>query len=233
MNRLAVFDIDGTLTDTNGVDDEAYRAAVAAAIDVAPDLIDWSGALHVTDAQIFRHLCERHGRGEPSTELMARARSDFVERLAATLDEAPHRFTEVAGAVTMLRRLGDDGWCVALATGGWGTSARLKLRAAGLAIEHPLLASADDGISRADIVQLARRRAESFYDRAFDRVVSIGDGVWDVETAGLLGLPFIGIAHGARRDRLRAAGASVVVPDYCDIEGFMLALESADVPGVR
>jgi hypothetical protein len=34
VSRLAIFDIDGTLTDTNGVDDESYRVAVAAAIGV-------------------------------------------------------------------------------------------------------------------------------------------------------------------------------------------------------
>jgi phosphoglycolate phosphatase-like HAD superfamily hydrolase len=230
MNRLAIFDIDGTLTDTNGVDDESYRTAVAAAIGVAPDLIDWSNSLHVTDAEIFRHLCERHGRGQPSEEMMSRARSEFVDLLSATLDEAPHRFTEMAGAANILRRLSDAGWCVALATGGWGPSARLKLRAAGLAIEEPLLACADDGISRADIVELARRRAESFYGREFERVVSIGDGVWDVETAASLHLPFIGIAHGAKADRLRGAGAAVVFPDYTDVRGFVAALSTAPIP---
>jgi phosphoglycolate phosphatase-like HAD superfamily hydrolase len=230
MNYLAIFDIDGTLTDTNGVDDESYRTAVATAIEVAPETIDWSGALHVTDAEIFRHLCERHGRGEPSIELMSRARAEFVERLTATLAQAPHRFSEVAGAADMLRRLSAEGWCVALATGGWGPSARLKLRAAGLEIDDALLACADDGISRADIVELAKCRAESFYGKRFDRVVSIGDGVWDAETAAALRLPFIGIARDEKAMRLRDAGARVVFPDYQDINGFLAALHTAPPP---
>ena len=230
MNYLAIFDIDGTLTDTNGVDDESYRAAVASAIEVAPETVDWSDALHVTDAEIFRHLCERHGRGQPSAELISSARSQFVERLTVTLVAEPHRFSEIAGAANMLRRLSTEGWCVALATGGWGPSARLKLRAAGLGIDDALLACADDGISRADIVELAKCRAESFYGTRFDRVVSIGDGVWDVDTAAALCLPFIGIARDEKAMRLREAGAQVVFPDYQDVDAFVEALHTAPSP---
>jgi phosphoglycolate phosphatase-like HAD superfamily hydrolase len=230
VNRLAIFDIDGTLTDTNGVDDDVYRIAVAGAIGVSPDDIDWSGALHVTDAEIFRHVCATHGRGEPSVELMARARSQFVDRLTSTLGDEPHRFTEIRGARAMLQRVTNEGWCVALATGGWGPSARLKLRAAHLEFDDALLACADDGISRADIVQLAHERAESFYDKRFDRVVSVGDGVWDASAAASLRLPFIGIARGEKAERLRRAGASVVLPDYGDPDAFFSALSIADVP---
>jgi phosphoglycolate phosphatase-like HAD superfamily hydrolase len=62
--------------------------------------------------------------------------------------------------------------------------------------------------------------------------VSIGDGVWDIETAATLGLPFIGIARGLRRDRLRAAGASVVFADYLDVDAFIQELDTAGVPRV-
>jgi phosphoglycolate phosphatase-like HAD superfamily hydrolase len=230
MNRLAIFDIDGSLTDTNGVDDEAYRNAVASTLEVPPELIDWSGALHVTDAEIFRYLCSLHNRGEPTAELMARAKSQFADTLMATLDDEPHRFVEVAGAVGMLRRIAEAGWRVAVATGGWGLSARLKLRAAGIEIDDAVFASADDGGPRADIVKLATRRAESFYGTQFDRVVSIGDGVWDAEAAASLDLPFIGIANGAKAERLRDAGAESVFTDYRDIDAFLDALMNATVP---
>jgi phosphoglycolate phosphatase-like HAD superfamily hydrolase len=230
MNRLAIFDIDGTLTDTNGVDDEAYSTAVAGAIGVAPEVIDWSGALHVTDAEIFRHLCGMHGVGEPSVDLISRARAEFVDGLTSMLNESPHRFVEIRGAAKMLGRLASEGWCVALATGGWGPSARLKLRAAGLDVNDALLACADDGISRADIVRLARERAEAFYVRRFDRVVSVGDGVWDVTTASTLELPFIGIATGEKAERLRHAGADIVFADYQNISEFLSALTTANAP---
>ena len=37
-----------TLTDTNGLDDECYRHAVAECLGLGPDAVDWSGAAHVT-----------------------------------------------------------------------------------------------------------------------------------------------------------------------------------------
>jgi phosphoglycolate phosphatase-like HAD superfamily hydrolase len=159
---------------------------------------------------------------------MAEARFRFVERLTAALDDSPTRFTSIAGAPIMLRQLVERGWSVAVATGGWGPSAQLKLRVAELAIDDAVFACADDARSRADIVQLARERAEAFYQRRFDRVVSVGDGVWDVETAIVLGLPFVGIATGARADRLRGAGGAVL-PDYSNLDGGA-ALDTATAP---
>ena len=231
MNRLAIFDIDGTLTDTNGVDDECYREAVAGVLGVAPAAIDWAGAAHVTDSEIFRWLCTEHRRSEPSHDEMARARSQFVERLTAQLEQAPSRFGSIAGATTMLSKLPMQGWQIAVATGGWGPSARLKLAFAELAIDDAVFACADDGRSRADILRLARDRAEAFYQRRFGRVVSIGDGVWDVQTAIELGVPFVGIGTGPRAEQLRLAGASVVLPDYSDLDAFFSALENARHPG--
>ena len=229
MHRLAIFDIDGTLTDTNGIDDECYCAAVGEALGISPSEIDWAGAAHVTDSEIFRYLCGVHGRGEPPASAFGDARARFVDRLTAALAREPARFTAISGAVNALRAIQEDGWCVALATGGWGASARLKLRAAGIELPDAVLACADDAASRADIVRIAWKRAEKFYGHRFEHVVSIGDGVWDVTTAMSLGLPFIGIASGARASALRDAGARQVLPNYETLNDFLGAL-SAGLP---
>jgi len=230
VNRLAIFDVDGTLTDTDKVDDDCYRTTIAEALGVTADAVDWSGAAHVTDSEIFRWLCAAHRRSEPSADEMAGARSRFVERLTAQLEQSPSRFSSIAGATAMLSELPMQGWQIAVATGGWGPSARLKLTFAELAIDDGVFACADDGRSRADIVRLARDRAEAFYQRRFTRVVSIGDGVWDVQTAIELDMPFVGIGTGPRADQLRLAGASLVLPDYSDLDAFITALENAPPP---
>ena len=62
----------------------------------------------------------------------------------------------------------------------------------------------------------------------FERIVCVGDGVWDVHTATSLGLPCIGIGTGGRAERLGSAGASHVFPDFTNLEAVLNALEDAD-----
>jgi len=228
VNRLAIFDIDGTLTDTNGVDDDCYRAAVADALAIDPGAYDWEQAAHITDAGIFQWVACELGLPAPSSAETERAIATLGEQLAAVCEREPHRFAEIAGASAALNALRADGWCVAVATGCWGVSARLKLRAAGINVPEAVVACADDAIARADIVQLAQRRAEQHYGQTFDRVVALGDGPWDVRAAAELGIPFIGI--GGRAPELRRLGASYVLPDYRDVEALRRALVEAVAP---
>src|SRR3954469_20458639 len=115
MNRLVVFDIDSTLTDTNGIDEECYCNAVAGAIGVPARELDWSGAAHVTDSEIFNWLCIANGRSLPGPEAVARARKDFVEGLTRELSAHAGRFGEVRGARAAIESLPAAGWDVAVA----------------------------------------------------------------------------------------------------------------------
>ncbi len=111
-----------------------------------------------------------------------------------------------------------------------GASARLKLAAAGVDTDGVPLVCADDALTREDLLQLALKRAGERNGRAFKRVVSVGDGVWDVRAAAAVGWPFVGVARGAQADQLRAAGADLVLPDLVDRPALLCALERAGVP---
>ncbi|MGH2898265.1 MAG: HAD family hydrolase [Solirubrobacteraceae bacterium] len=161
---------------------------------------------------------------------MAFARDRLTDRLGAVLAANPERFREIPGAGEAIRRATAEGWSIAVATGCWGPSARLKLRAAGFRVADAVLACADDAMARADIVALAKARAEAHYGRAFSRIVSIGDGVWDVGAAAALELPFIGIGSGAQAVELSSAGAATVMSDYSDAGEFLRALDAAQPP---
>jgi phosphoglycolate phosphatase-like HAD superfamily hydrolase len=235
-----VFDIDGTLTDTNAVDDECYVRAVGQVLGADVRRTDWADVPHVTDAAILEWLCRRHhGRSLRDGEL-DRARRVFVEILRAELAAVPQRFRAIPGAEDVFARLGSAGWQIAVATGGWEVSARLKLHAIGISHEGLAFASASDAHTRTEIVELAVARLGNGHAvdaprvgssrNDGDRVVSIGDGVWDVRTAAALGMPFIGIASGERAERLRAAGADTVLEDLSDSEALFGALDGAGVP---
>jgi phosphoglycolate phosphatase-like HAD superfamily hydrolase len=55
----------------------------------------------------------------------------------------------------------------------------------------------------------------------FEKIVSVGDGVWDVRTAKNLNLDFVGIARGKRAGKLRQAGAEFLIEDFRDYKVFL------------
>jgi phosphoglycolate phosphatase-like HAD superfamily hydrolase len=227
---LVVFDIDGTLTATNAVDDECYQRAVGETLSIDPKTIDWTGSPHVTDSAIAHWLWSQHRGSPPGADHLEQLRVRFVTLLEEQLSSAPQRFVPIAGAAGLFAHLREAGWSVALATGGWGVSAQLKLRAAGLWSADVPLACSDDALSREEIVRLAFQRAEARAGTRFERIVSVGDGPWDVRTARALELPFVGVGTGARAERLRAAGASTLLPDLQRWDDVLAALELATVP---
>jgi phosphoglycolate phosphatase-like HAD superfamily hydrolase len=238
--RVAVFDIDGTLTDTSAVDDECYVRAIEQVLGVDVRGTDWGDAPHVTDAAILEWLCERHcGRSLREGEL-DHARRVFVENLRSELTARPDRFRPIPGAGDVFARMRSAGWEIAVATGGWETSARLKLQTIGIGHEGLALASASDARTRTEIIELAVARLSNghasgapkagFLREAREFVVSLGDGVWDVRTAAALEVPFIGIGSGERAARLYAAGADTVLEDLSDSARLFAALEGAGVP---
>jgi phosphoglycolate phosphatase-like HAD superfamily hydrolase len=227
---LAIFDIDGTLTRTNAVDDACYARAVAEALGLRTGDVDWTDAPHVTDAGIATWLWERHRGARPYPAEIATLRRRFCELLAEAHAATPAGFAPVPGACGLLPFLRANGWHVAMATGGWRASAEFKLQVAGIEWSDVVLATADDASTREAIVTIAHAGAERAHATTFRRVVSVGDARWDVRTAAARRLPFVGIGAGEAADRLRAAGADVVLADFTRPLDVLDALARARVP---
>jgi phosphoglycolate phosphatase-like HAD superfamily hydrolase len=212
------------------VDNECFLMAVSRVLQLDAQTLDWSLAPHITDSGLVRWLCDQHlGRVIHDEEIQSVV-DLFVRLLEAEFESRPDRFRAIPGASAAVDTLMAVGWHVALATGGWEPSARLKLKAIGLDHGHIPLASASDASTRVEIVQEAIRRAAAEIGDTPRRVVCIGDAVWDVRTAAALELPFLGIGTGPRAGLLRAAGAGVVIPDLMDSSALRYALEVAPVP---
>jgi phosphoglycolate phosphatase-like HAD superfamily hydrolase len=230
--NLAVFDLDGTLMNTSQVDGDCFLAALDIEFGLAPADFetDLAAYTHVTDSCILHQVFERARLRPPTAE----ERQRFIDRFVCLLEQAhrsdPALFREVPGASEVLATLGQDpDWAFGVATGGWRASADFKLSTAGLLLGDAPFASANDALSREEIVmgciRLARRRCGV---RRFAKIVSIGDGAWDVRTARALGLPFIGVGEASR---LQAYGAGHVVPDFCDPDVFLGLLVKIEAAG--
>jgi phosphoglycolate phosphatase-like HAD superfamily hydrolase len=63
-----------------------------------------------------------------------------------------------------------------------------------------------------------------------DRIVYVGDAIWDVKTTRNMQLNFIGIRINGDRNVLIDEGASHVMDNYSDYEQFLHFVEHSQVP---
>jgi phosphoglycolate phosphatase-like HAD superfamily hydrolase len=228
--HLVLFDIDGTLTLTEEVDNRCYLCALAEALGTTAIDTDWANYRDVTDSGIAAALLEARRGGPPSGQQLDAVRERFVALLEQEFAHNPAVCRAVPGAAAILAELAErGGFAVGLATGGWLESARLKLHHAGLGDWQLPLASASDARSREVILALAAERVAARWGvPGFRSIVSVGDAVWDVRAASNLGYHFVGIGSAERAERLRREGARRVIADYCDQGAFFDAITQHD-----
>lgn len=230
--NLAVFDVDGTLTNTNDVDALCYVRAVEDEFGIDVAGLDWAEYTFVTDIGITNQMFQQRLGRTPAAEEIARLQRRLVQLLEEAHGSSPEAFAPIAGAAEALAWLQEErDWTVGIATGCWQVSAQMKLRAARISIEGLAAAFCEDGQSREEVVSAAieRSRLAAGVPR-FERIVSIGDGVWDIATATRLQLAFVGVRHDGRLDALRRHGATHVVRDFTDRDETLRSLREAGVP---
>jgi len=231
--RLVIFDIDGTLTQTTKADTDCFVRSLTELCGFHDVDEDWSHYKHATDSGILLEIYEAHAGRSPSPIEISQFRQHFVSLLAQTSSEAC--FAPVAGASMLLSRLAGSGeHGVALATGAWRDSARLKMARAGLCYDDYPAASSDDALDRESIIRLSIRRAAERYG-GFSETVYVGDGVWDARACRSVGIPFIGVAADSHAACLVAEGAVCVFSDFSDTDLFLSRLDEMTnvVPLVR
>jgi phosphoglycolate phosphatase-like HAD superfamily hydrolase len=221
--KLAIFDIDGTLTETNKVDDECFVKAFAISHQITDIETDWTKYTHVTDSGLVSEIFNQKLGRSPNEKDFLIFKSCFIENLNESASKDEPLFAEVSNAKEMLEKLKlEKDWAITLATGSFYDSTKLKLEKAKIDIKDFPIGTADDAVSREEILQIAIEKSLKKYGLAkFEKIVSIGDGVWDVRTAKNLNLDFIGIASGKRADALRDAGANYIIKDFRDYENFL------------
>src|SRR5271165_3522723 len=221
--QLVIFDIDGTLTDTNEVDAECYSQAFADAFGFMATPETWARYPDRTDSGIAHYAFKQHLGRPPTGEELDRVKRSFFGLIEEAQRRTPRRFVEIAGAAQALSALRQRaGTAIAIAAGGWDWSARFKLASAGIAVDGVPAAFADDAMVRSRIVRAAIARAKAVYAiREFERITCVGDSSADVETARAMGLPLVGVGRGGRQKRLSELGASCVIADYTDSAGLI------------
>lgn len=212
--HLVMFDIDGTLVDSDGFDGELYARAVH---DVTGIEIDrsWETYRHVTDGGILAEVLAPIASGARARSLADAVKSRFIDLVEGYMAAREHAVAPIAGAATLIDALRDAPGCrLAIATGGWRETAELKLDAAGIDRHGIAFASGSDAHKRIAIMRLAEQRAGPGGD--FVRRTYFGDGPWDLAAARELAWDFVAI--GTRVPH------AICFPDLSDRAGILKTL---------
>ena len=208
-----VFDLDGTLVESDEFDGVLYAKAVRDVLNVDVDE-DWSGYRHVTDSGILDEILDRHAVVSDHAGVHVAVRDRFTALVEDHLAERKGCLPEVPGAAAFVKRLlARPGVVVAVATGGWRQTAAMKLQAIGLDPRELRLSSASDAVSRVEIMRHAERRA--MVARQASRRFYFGNQPWDREASRSLGWEFVGIGakvvHSLRFDDFLASETLLAV----------------------
>ena len=173
MKKLILWDIDGTLIYSGGVAGEAMRAAmrrVYGAVSTEERHL-YAGK---TDQQIILETFAERGH-DALVGLLDQFTTVYIEELSARRDEFLARGCVLDGVAAALERLSTEDLVQSVLTGNLQPIARIKLDMMGLARFLDLDAGAygSDHHIRANLVPVARARAQQRYGRSF-----AGADVW-------------------------------------------------------
>lgn len=217
MTRAAIFDVDGTLVDTNHL-----------------HVVCWWEAFRQAGHRVATHAVHR-AIGLPSEDLIAHLLGEDRDKDQDSELSAAHtalyatyfeRLAPVAGAADLLRALDGRGWRVVLATSAGGAELGALRKAIDADDVIAGVASADDvdsGKPAPDPVHQALELAGA--DAASS--VFVGDTVWDMKAAAKAGVrPVAVLAGGIPRRDLEESGAQAVYDDPADL---LAALDDSPV----
>jgi len=218
MNRpmLAIFDNDGTICDSQGVEGLCYARAIKQVTGISLATLDWTKYEEQTSTAIVRGLLADDSEAEVKEEGI---KQEFVRLLEEERRRFPGDFSPLEGVIGFIGRLRKEGiYTVAIATGCFDNSARFKLQCCGIGLDEFPHATSSDTPRRRDIIRLAASRAGIEITSA----IYFGDAPWDARASSALGIPMIGI--GRRIEQLRQLGVENVFRDYSDAEAIIGAM---------
>lgn len=221
LTRLAVFDVDGTLIDSQhnivaSMHQACERNSVAPPTAEAIRRIIGLSLLEAVTTLLPGH--------EP--DLIDRVVEDYklgFQELRARRDHFEPLFPGVHEALDALEK---EGWILAVATGKSRRGLLLMIERHGFEGRFVSLQTADDNPGKPHPGMLRRAIAEAGADPA--STVMIGDTSYDMQMGRSAGARTVGVAWGYHaREELLAAGAHTIVEDYPSLVGSLSPLFAA------
>jgi phosphoglycolate phosphatase-like HAD superfamily hydrolase len=226
IDRLILWDVDGTLLTTDGIAAAAMREAMRAVVGPSAPMerTQYAGK---TDWQIIRESLPSVGPAGID-ERLHEFTAAYLARLLAQRADLVARSRVFPGVPAALAALEKYALQAPL-TGNIAAVARLKLECVGLSdrLDLDVGAYGDDHHDRPELVPVAAARAEARYGRRFAgrQIVVVGDTPFDIACGKANGARTVAVATGPFSvELLLSHGPDAALPDLSDTERAVAAI---------
>lgn len=192
---LIILDVDGTLVHSLEAEAVLFPQACEQALGLKDLPTGFDSYRFPSDSGIVHELVERHLGRQATDEEHVQVEQRFLELISQCYAHEPHRCRPVGGAIEAVAYFQNaTQYSVAIATAGWRRTALHKLNVAGIHVAGLPITTANDAVTKRDIMQIAAERSLAHYHISqFQSVICFGDSSGDANAADALGYQFIGI----------------------------------------
>lgn len=213
---FVIFDIDGTLTRTNYIDELCLDKTYMHFLEKKQaDFV--SESFSNVDSEISTGLyIQKHGK-KPNQAFFDEMIYFFLKQLQNHYSSNPEYFLSVPGANNILKSLfSDPHFGIGIATGGWRLTAKYKLEKAGIDYKNYPISSAEDSLSREGIIQNTINKLKEKHGEP-DKIIYVGDGEWDLRASKNLNIKFVGIDAENNTQKQIVLGKHLMLSSYNEI----------------
>jgi beta-phosphoglucomutase len=213
-----IFDLDGTLIDSESVHLKLYQQL---ALKIGYKLSDQEYMLNLrgmTDSETFRYLLQKTDKECSVTELVSEKQREYHNFLEGG------EVSEIKGAIDYVHQLFDGGFLLAVATSASHEEAKLSLVELGIADDVKVIVSAESVLRGKPAPDIYLYSAQCLGLLPHQCLV-YEDSISGVQAACRAGMQVIGVGN-MDSNALKAAGAHAVINDFSNCSSKTLQLSS-------